>query len=292
MTNPPKAQIGVNFSGITVRRAGREILQNISATAPPGGATVIVGPNGAGKTTLLRCLLAEIAYAGSITFFTPQGKSIARPILGYVPQMLQADPESPLRVYEFMALSREKRPLWLGCPTKARDSIRELLQMTGAEKLENRRLGDLSGGEMRRVLLASALGRKPNILALDEAEAGVDYKGERLFWKLLDESRKNLGFTLLMVSHNLPLAAHYATHVICIRERLYAQGAPQATLTSGLLQKLFGVPIHLYPNQCKDWTPSCPQCGAMGNLPHNEGLDTIQINLTDASPRTENAASR
>lgn len=263
--------VGVAFSQITVRRGGRVILDDITAQVPAGSATVIIGPNGAGKTTLLRCLLGEIPYAGKIAFLDRKGVQLTKPVMGYVPQMLQVDAHLPLRVYEFMALGRQWRPLWLGCSNENRKSARELLELVGAAKLENCRLGDLSGGEMRRVLLASALGRKPAILALDEAEAGVDFKGERLFWELLDRSRREFGFTLLMVSHNLPLAAHYATHAICIKEKLYAQGEPRSTLTSVLLESLFGVPIHLYPHQCSEWTSSCPQCGAYGNLPHDDG---------------------
>ena len=232
---------------------------------------MIVGPNGAGKTTLLRCLLNEIAYKGHINFFNAQNLPV-KPVLAYVPQILQADANMPLRVYEFLTLARTKRPLWLGCSEKSRKAARAMLELVEAEKLETRRLGELSGGEMRRVLLASALGRKPGLLALDEAEAGVDYKGERLFWKLLDETRREFGYTLLMVSHNLPLAAHYATHILCIKGGLLAEGATRATLTAANLQELFGAPIHLYPAQCEESPDSCPDCGAMGNLPHMEQM--------------------
>lgn len=262
--------VGVKFKNISVRRGGRQILEDITAEAPHNGATVLIGPNGAGKTTLLRCLLGEYQYSGQIEFVNDRKEQTQRPVIGYVPQTLHTDAQLPLRVYEFLALGKQWRPLWLGCSHANRKLAKELLELVGAEKLENCRLGDLSGGEMRRILLASALGQKPGLLALDEAEAGVDYKGERLFWELLDKSRKELGFTLLMVSHNLPLAAHYATHVICIKEVLYAQGSPRATLSAALLQELFGAPIHLYPHQCKEWTPSCPDCGALGNLPHFE----------------------
>lgn len=258
---------GVFFDGVSVSRAGQVILEPLTCEAPAGGATVIVGPNGAGKTTLLRCLLSEIPYSGHIIFTNAAGQ-VVKPRLAYVPQVLQADAQMPLRVYEFLTLSRTARPLWLGCSSRNRAAARELLALVEAEKLENRRLGELSGGEMRRVLLASALGTKPGLLALDEAEAGVDYKGERLFWQLLDQTRKAFGFTLLMVSHNLPLAAHYATHVICIKGGLLAQGTPMSTLTAENLQELFGVPIHLYPQQCESPGPHCPDCGALGNLPH------------------------
>lgn len=260
--------VGVAFKNLNVIKNKRPILSNITAVAPGGGATVIVGPNGAGKTTLLKCLLGECEFTGKIEFLLPSGHACKRPVIGYVPQQLMPDSQTPLRVYEFMALARERRPLWLGCSRKTRKQSLQALELVGAANLERRKLTDLSGGELRRVLLASALSRKPELLILDEAEAGVDYRGERLFWELLNQTRKSLGFTLLVVSHNLPLAAHYATHVICIHKHVLAEGAPQQTLTTSTLMELFGVPIHLYPQQCDNPGPACPQCGAFGNLPH------------------------
>lgn len=267
---------GVIFQNLSVARDGRKILDDITAQAPAGGATVIIGPNGAGKTTLLRCLLGQTTYTGKIAYTLTDGELCGQPLLGYVPQQLQADTQTPLRVYEFMALGQEKRPLWLGCSRSSRKYGQKALELVGAGGLEDKRLMDLSGGELRRVLLAAALARKPRLLVLDEAEAGVDYRGERLFWELLDKTRRELGYTLLVVSHNLPLAAHYATHVICIRQKMLAQGAPKQTLTSALLLELFGVPIHLYPQQCVNPGPACPQCGAFGNLPHLEELNSAE----------------
>ncbi len=261
---------GINFVGLGVRVNGQQILEDINATVPPCSATVIVGPNGAGKTTLLRCLLGEMPHCGELRFVNENGVPMRKPIIGYVPQQLQVDSQLPLRVYEFLTLGHGLRPLWLGCSRKARQDAQALLELVDARKLENRNMGELSGGEMRRVLLAAALGRKPDMLVLDEAEAGVDYRGERLFWQLLDKSRLNLGFTVLMVSHNLPLAAHYATHVLCIKKRLLAEGAPRQTLTGKNLLALFGSPIHLYPNQCDDPGPPCPDCGALGNQPYQD----------------------
>lgn len=260
--------VGVRFSNLSVIKNSREILSDITADAPCGSATVIIGPNGAGKTTLLRCLLGETRYSGEISFFLQNGESCHKPIIGYVPQQLMTDSQMPLRVYEFLALADEKKPLWLGCSRSARHACRHYLDLVGAGKLEKQRLGDLSGGELRRVLLASALSHRPDLLVLDEAEAGVDYRGERMFWQLLDKTRKEFGFTLIMVSHNLPLAAHYATRVICIKQTMLAQGDPRTTLTAPTLLALFGVPIHLYPQQCENPGPACAQCGALGNLPY------------------------
>lgn len=159
---------------------------------------------------------------------------------------------------------RQRSPLWLGLRRTERARAGRLLELVRAGHLADRRLGDLSGGELRRVLLAAALAREPELLVLDEPAAGVDVPGERLLWEVLDATRREQGFTQLMVSHNLPLAAHYATHVICLDKRVFAQGPPRSTLTSATLLHLFGVPIHLYPDQCGVGDPPCPQCRGSG----------------------------
>ena len=273
MPNNTLSAPSVCFENVCLSRGGNRILEGICATAPAGGSTVVVGPNGAGKTTLLLCLIGELPFTGRIEFTG----SAHQPRVAYVPQHLSMDRSLPLRVGEFMALSSQRQPLWLGLRPVARAEGRQLLEMVKAEHLEQSRMGDLSGGELRRVLLAAALGRNPELLVLDEPAAGVDVRGERLFWELLDEARRERGFTQIMVSHNLPLVAHYATHVICPNRTVCAMGAPRATLVSSTLMELFGVPIHLYPDQCDPEDPGCPQCGvvseAEGLLPNYASIE-------------------
>ncbi len=268
----------VRFEHVSVRRGQKQILEDVCAEVPRGGSTVLVGPNGAGKTTLLLCLIGESTHTGSICRFT-RGKTGAAPRLGYVPQQLYMDHSLPLLVSEFLALGRRRSPLWLGLRRNERARNRGLLELVRAGHLADRRVGDLSGGELRRVLLAAALAREPDLLVLDEPAAGVDVHGERLLWEVLDAARREQGFTQLMVSHNLPLAAHYATHVICLDKRVLAQGPPRSTLTSAALLQLFGVPIHLYPDQCGVGDPPCPQCGALGGADH-----VAQNSLQQAAP--------
>lgn len=291
MANNSLLAPSVCFENVCLSRGGNRILNNIYATAPAGGSTVLVGPNGAGKTTLLLCLIGEMAYTGCIQFAGLE----RQPRMAYVPQQLIMDRSLPLRVCEFLALSRQRQPLWLGLRPWARSEGRQLLQMVKAEHLEQSRMGDLSGGELRRVLLAAALGRNPELLVLDEPAAGVDVRGERLFWELLDAARHERGFTQIMVSHNLPLVAHYATHVVCLNKTVCATGAPRATLTSSTLMELFGVPIHLYPDQCDPEDPGCPQCGvvseAEGLLPNYAAIERREAARMNARLASRMAAS-
>lgn len=258
MPTPLPSDVAVRLRGLTVRRDGLTILQDINADIPCGSSTVIIGPNGAGKSTLLLCITGELACEGRITF-----PAFGRPPhMAYVPQHVQLDAGLPLTVLEFMALSRQRRPLWLGIAAAAREQALRHLDMVQARHLARRRMGDLSGGEQRRVLLATALARRPRLLLLDEPAAGVDASGERLFWKVLTAARQEQGFTQIMISHNLSLTAHYASQVLCLNKTLLRAGAPHAALTAPTLRSLFGVPIHLYPEQCEEPDETCAQCGA------------------------------
>lgn len=244
---------------LAVRRDGLDILRDINADIPRGGCTVLVGPNGAGKSTLLLCLIGEMAHEGRVTF---PAFGHARPRMAYVPQHVQLDAGLPLTVLEFMALGQQRRPLWLGIAASVRAQAINQLDAVHAAHLARRRMGDLSGGEQRRVLLAAALARRPRLLLLDEPAAGVDAGGERLFWEVVDAARREQDFTLIMVSHNLSLTAHYATQVLCLNGSLLRSGTPHTALTAPTLRALFGVPIHLYPEQCEEPDETCAQCGA------------------------------
>lgn len=254
----------VRFDKVSVRRGGLTILDEVSAVVPRGSCTVIVGPNGAGKTTLLLALLGEVPYGGRIRAGTGGALRI-----GYVPQRINLDRGMPLTVTEFLALGEQRRPLWLGVRPDVRRKVCGFLDLVHAAHLADRRLGALSGGETQRVLLALALQRDPELLVLDEPSAGVDFEGEHLFCELLEELRARRGFTQLMVSHDLGMVAHHATHVICLRRRVAAEGNPTEVLTPEILNALFGLHMGLIhgaacppacrPAACGD--PRREECG-------------------------------
>jgi zinc transport system ATP-binding protein len=239
----PTEQSSIIFENVSVVLDHVVILDRVNAHVPKGGCTIIIGPNGAGKTTLLLALLGQVPYKGKIVRGFSTGKTPLR--LGYVPQRLSFDRELPTTVMEFMLMGIQRRPLWLGQSSRLKPRARELLNEVKADALHDRRLGALSGGEMQRVLLALALQQNPDLLILDEPAAGVDYRGEQLFCELLDSLRKSLGFTQLMVSHDLAMATHHATHTICLNHQVVAEGPPRATLTSENLTAMFGLHMGL-----------------------------------------------
>ena len=235
------AEFAVRFDEVTVERGGISILDRVSAIAPRGSCTAIIGPNGAGKTTLLLALLGEIDYRGRIVF----GADGRPPRIGYVPQRLAFDRGMPLTVAEFLAMGFQKKPLWFGIDTALRRRAMEALTLVKADHLAGRIVGALSGGELQRVLLALALRQEPDLLVLDEPSAGVDFQGELIFCELLDDLRRQRGFTQLMVSHDLATVTHHATHVICLNRKVAAEGPPRQTLTDDNLTAIFGMHMGL-----------------------------------------------
>lgn len=218
---------------LTIRLGQLDILEDITLQFPQGGQSVIIGPNGGGKTTFIRALLGEIPFQKGQFIFTPPD-----PRLGYVPQRLDFDRHLPLTVGEFLALGLTNRPLWLGSHGLVPKS-EAVLSEVRAEHLIKRRLGDLSGGELQRVLLAAALSQNPEILVLDEPATGVDVYGEQLLCEILEGLKGR--FTIIMVSHDLPTAKAHADWVLCLNRRLIAQGPADSIFNSPALTATFGL---------------------------------------------------
>lgn len=252
-----EAGSAVVLRDLSVAFHGKTVLREANLAFPQGGLTVLVGPNGAGKTTLLLCLAGEVPHSGRLVLAPGVEGHI-----GYVPQNLQMQTGTPMTCREFLALNTARRPVWLGIGARTRARVDGILERVGMGGCGERGIGELSGGELRRVLLAQALLRDPVLLLLDEPAAGVDMRGERLFWELLQDVRRERGITVVMVSHNLSLAAHYATHIVCVSRGECQQGTPRAVLTARNLISVFGIPIHLYPEQCTVPQLLCPKCGA------------------------------
>ncbi len=232
------AVTAVCFDHMSVSLGGVSILEEITAMIPKGGCTCIVGPNGAGKTTLLMALLGKVPHKGGIKI-TPAANG-RPPLIGYVPQRLSLDRGMPVTVAEFLVMGVQRRPLWLGISRANREHAMSLLEKVRASHLASRRIGALSGGELQRVLLALAFQQNPDLLILDEPAAGVDFRGGQLFCELLENLRVKHGFTQVMVTHDLGLVSHHATHAMLLNRRIIAEGRPDDILTPENLTAAFG----------------------------------------------------
>ena len=185
----------LEIANLTLRPAGAPLLSNFSLTIERGTLHALVGPNGAGKTTLLSAILGLVPFDGRIVAHWEGSGRIA-----YVPQQFQVDRTLPVTVADFLALTRQQRPVCLGVAPKTRERIVRLLDRVNLGGFDGRPLAALSGGELRRVLLANALDPLPELLVLDEPSSGLDDASAR--W-LEDTLRSLKGkMTVLMVSHD------------------------------------------------------------------------------------------
>lgn len=218
---------------VTVRRGGQLIIDNVSFSLACGEIVALVGPNGGGKSTLLRTILGEWKYQGQISFFDQQGRAM-RPCIGYMPQHLSFDRNAPLTVADFLSLRQSHRPVFLGAGRASRQSSSKLLEQVGATHLLDRRLGELSGGELQRVTLAFALDPTPDILLLDEPASALDEKGQVLFYELVSDLRERFDLLTLIVSHDLDVIVDYATTAIILNHQIQAAGPPRTVLARRL----------------------------------------------------------
>ncbi len=211
--------------------------------------TMIIGPNGSGKSTLLKALLGLLPYEGEVTFYNPKGKQIGKKDMhiGYVPQYFKFDSTIPITVCEFLQLTLS------ACHQSTQDKkkeIRKALQEVLALQLIHKQLGDLSGGQLQRVILARALLHNPKMLILDEPESGIDIQGEQYFYDALQKIVKERGVTVLIATHELEIVHKYASQVLCINKKLLCRGKPEEALTPKTFSKLYGVNKRLYKHEC------------------------------------------
>ena len=213
----------IDARGLTKRYGGQAALDAVDLTLRRGELTTLIGPNGAGKTTLVRLLLGlERPSAGTVR--TAEGLRI-----GYVPQRIHVDDALPITVRRFLALG--------GAP---REAITEALREVGAAHVMHKPLQTISGGEMRRALLARALLRDPDLLVLDEPTAGVDLNGQAELYALINAVRREKNCAVLLISHDLHVVMAATDHVLCLNHHVCCSGSPDAVSEHPEYLALFG----------------------------------------------------
>ncbi|MDD4802463.1 MAG: metal ABC transporter ATP-binding protein [Syntrophomonas sp.] len=223
-----------------VTRGKTEILRNINLHIHCGELTALIGPNGAGKSTLLKAILGEIPHGGNLKYLDYNDHHTSKPIIGYVPQRLDFDAGSPLSILDLFGASRSRIPVWLTHSHKLREHTREVLSRMQAEQLLDRRLGDLSGGELQRVLLALALDPLPDLLLLDEPVSGIDRLGLEMFFRKVADLRLEYDLSIILVSHDLKLVAQYADRVVFLNKTIQCVGTPEVVFNDPKAIQTFG----------------------------------------------------
>lgn len=239
-TAPPNATTLLHLARVNLQHGEQIILQNINLAVRAAEIVTLIGPNGAGKSSLLRIGLGLLA---------PNSGEVQRArdmVVGYVPQTVAFDPVLPLSVARFLNLERRYPP--------ARAA--EMLTQTGGPELGarlNAPMQTLSGGELRRVLLARALLRDPDLLILDEPGAGMDISGQINLYQLIQRIRDERGCGILLVSHDLYMVMAATDRVFCLNRHLCCSGKPEAVQQHPEFLALFGAraaaELAIYPHR-------------------------------------------
>lgn len=213
----------VTVEDLSVKRSGRNLVENVSLSVSQEEMVTLIGPNGAGKSTLIRAILGLIKVDG--------GKiTRARDLrVGYMPQRLTIDPSLPLTVERFLTL-----------PGRNNNQLDWCLHETGTTQLRHQAVQNLSGGELQRVLLARALYSKPQLLVLDEPVQGVDVAGQVALYQLIDHIKHSLHCGVLLVSHDLHLVMASTDKVICLNRHICCEGTPDNVSRNPEFLRLFG----------------------------------------------------
>ena len=233
--------------GLTVQRDGLLAVDAVSFQLARETDTALVGPNGAGKSTLVAALLGLLPRASGTVHLMghalgPAGQlpRSVRVQIAYLPQSLALQGRFPLSVAEFVGFGFDPPGLrlpWAG-GQRRHGAVQRALERTGCRDLGERLLSELSGGQLKRVLLAFCLVRPRQLLVLDEAQAGLDAPSSEQFHQLLLELRRQEGWTVLQVSHDLEMVRRTCDQVLCLNRRLRCSEAPDHALSPARLAEL------------------------------------------------------
>ena len=230
----------VVIDGLNVHAGSTAILENVSLSIACGALTVIIGKNGAGKSTLIKSILKEVPFDGLIEFRDLKDNTIGNLRVGYVPQHLNIEKNAPVSVYDLVAAYTTNVPVFLYKSKRLYEEIKERLQVFDAASLMDKQVGDLSGGELQRVLLTIACTPVPNLLILDEPVSGIDRNGRKLFYKILNDLKQQYDLSVILVSHDLELTAEYADSVVLLDRTVLKEGTPAEVMGSDEFKEVFG----------------------------------------------------
>jgi iron complex transport system ATP-binding protein len=237
----------LSVDGVTLAYDERVVVDGLSLTVPTGAISVIVGANACGKSTLLRAMARLITpSAGAVLL---DGEAIHRLPTRQVAQRVGLLPQTPIApegiaVADLVARGRYPHRGWFGRGASADDDaiVEDALRATGTLEIADRPVDELSGGQRQRVWIALALAQRTDVLLLDEPTTYLDVSHQVEVLDLLTDLNRERGTTIVIVLHDLNLAARYADHLFAVRTgALYASGTPAEVVTAETVRAVFGM---------------------------------------------------
>lgn len=240
----------IELENITAGYGNKTVLRNVSLTVWKDDFLGIIGPNGGGKTTLLKVILGLLApFSGSISFYQ-DGKRVSSLKIGYLPQLNNIDKKFPISVREVVTSGlAAQKPLFRPFNAAQKERVEEVIRKMGLEELAGRAIGELSGGQLQRVLLGRSIVSRPQVLILDEPNSYVDKRFESRFYKLLEEINRESA--IILVSHDIGTVLAMVKNIACVNETLHYH--PGVDVSEEWLDEKYACPIELIGH---------------GNLPH------------------------
>jgi len=224
----------VEINNLTVQYPDVKALDDVSFTVNQGDFLGIIGPNGAGKSTLFDVMLnLNTKYQGTLKFFGEDIKKSKKYLkeIGYVPQKPIFEKNFPATVNDVVRMGLRKE--------SDENKIDKILQQLWIHELSNRRIGELSGGQLQRVFIAKALVNNPKILILDEPVTGIDQQSIELFYSILRELNSKQKITIIWSSHDLDAVNQLANHVACLNRTLFFHGISEKFFSDDELVKQY-----------------------------------------------------
>ncbi|MBI4949705.1 MAG: metal ABC transporter ATP-binding protein [Deltaproteobacteria bacterium] len=215
----------LTVKNLNVEFGGTRVIEDLNLEVEQGEVLAIIGPNGAGKTVLIKSLIGIIPHRGEITW-APGVKT------GYVPQRMDIETDIPLTVKEFFRLRGRQ-----ATDAKIAETL-EFVQL--APDILKKGFGEISVGQRQRVLVAWAVLGAPDVLIFDEPTADIDIAGQESIYKMLYNLQKNIGLTVILVSHDLNVVYKHAQTVLCLNKKNLCFGAPKEVLSSEQILALYG----------------------------------------------------
>jgi zinc/manganese transport system ATP-binding protein len=231
----------LRLENVSVRLGGREILKDVSFSIGPGEFTGLIGPNGAGKTTLLRVILGLQPVTSGEVLLDGAPRPHRDSSIGYVPQKLAIEPDMPLRVRDVVSLGLDGQKFGIRLPSRARrELVSDMLTAVGAQRYADARVGELSGGEQQRVMIAHALISKPRLLLLDEPLANLDISSEQGIVSVLARLARAEHVAVLLSAHDMNPLMPVMDRIVYVAAGRVAVGDADEVVQPEVLSRLYG----------------------------------------------------